>query len=496
MAKATDSLVPRETILIQFGGELPSQVHQGLRDKKYTTRTVNDLQSLSKTVASLSEPILIFHGGEVENSMSSCMEYLRGIAKNTQLPVILIGLEAGSFERELEQLFPCATTLNTPFGTAEVLAAVNYISRSYSDKRSRGLIKKSSASIEKSESIAAPKSAEKAPLELQREKTFGDGIFGNLEALDLLNRDLGGGLFSSGSIDETYLERHKLNPSDPKLKEIINEILFDVGKWGRLHLCRVAFMAQKVLEAMKPDLTLQEQVRGAAFLYAWSFAGVESELLKSNYLDARSTTRRQNLSKKIKQSADQIEETLGLANLRSVVNGLGDLIGSAERPIDSDFGITASALFAADLTSRFCFGNGSWNPRRGYVLLYKIKRGDFKEIHDLVLCCSIKFLAEALSARTPIFMLKRELRNNKEFLSALAREAHLPVKKDERRIPVSSLAPGMRLTQPLQALDGREILSTDLTLDADLIWRIWQLSAIRPLKSAVVRIKQEKGKAS
>ena len=98
----------------------------------------------------------------------------------------------------------------------------------------------------------------------------------------------------------------------------------------------------------------------------------------------------------------------------------------------------------------------------------------------------VKIIAESLSSRTPIVSLRKDLRFNKEFLAFIRAEQKKPVAPGEQRVQLASLTPGMRLSQPLRSLDGKEILSPDLTLDEDLIWRLWQLAAIRPLYHPVV----------
>ena len=66
------------------------------------------------------------------------------------------------------------------------------------------------------------------------------------------------------------------------------------------------------------------------------------------------------------------------------------------------------------------------------------------------------------------------------------RHKEMRPEKSELRVALSSLRPGMRLSQPVLAFDGRMILDSDLKLDPDLIWRLWELAAKRPLNSPVI----------
>jgi hypothetical protein len=58
---------------------------------------------------------------------------------------------------------------------------------------------------------------------------------------------------------------------------------------------------------------------------------------------------------------------------------------------------------------------------------------------------------------------------------------------DTESIPLSKLEPGMRLTSKgINTEDGKVLISESMELDQDIIWRLWQLSAIRPLQKKVI----------
>ena len=88
---------------------------------------------------------------------------------------------------------------------------------------------------------------------------------------------------------------------------------------------------------------------------------------------------------------------------------------------------------------------------------------------------------------------------SKDALRLLVKEANDTKKyiaqEDEEKVKISSLTDGMKLSKPLKSFDGKEILEADLTLDNDLIWRIWQLSSICPLNSPMVIKKNMKKKS-
>ena len=71
-------------------------------------------------------------------------------------------------------------------------------------------------------------------------------------------------------------------------------------------------------------------------------------------------------------------------------------------------------------------------------------------------------------------------------LEAARRTREQQIESNETKVAIESLQPGMKLTRPIFSFDGRKVLSGNLVLDHDLIWRIWQLSALRPLNGPLV----------
>ena len=102
------------------------------------------------------------------------------------------------------------------------------------------------------------------------------------------------------------------------------------------------------------------------------------------------------------------------------------------------------------------------------------------------MCCTVKFISEAVANKPCAFLIPKHLRDDPGLMAAAREAREGKINPHEQRIPLSSLQPGMKLARPLVAFDGREILTGDLVLDQDLIWRIWQLAAMRPLNTPLV----------
>lgn len=164
----------------------------------------------------------------------------------------------------------------------------------------------------------------------------------------------------------------------------------------------------------------------------------------------------------------------------------GRLVGREEAVNDSPISLVASAMMAADIADRVCFQSGHWNPRRTYSFMKRVKSGQLIDLHPAVLCCTVKFLNEAIEANPHTMILTKHLRNDPRLQKAAQAWKEQTVAQDEKKVALVNLMPGMRLSRPVVTYDGREILSSDVKLDQDLIWRLWQLSTVRPLNGPVV----------
>ena len=134
-----------------------------------------------------------------------------------------------------------------------------------------------------------------------------------------------------------------------------------------------------------------------------------------------------------------------------------------------------------------CIRDRAWSPRAAHQLLRKFKATEIPEIHPMVLACLTKFLSEAVSQNRPAYLVSKKHRED----PALKAERQQPIASNEHRVTVDQLTPGMKLSRALKSHDGKEVLASDMELDQDLIWRLWQLSAVRPLNSAVVESDSE-----
>ena len=249
---------------------------------------------------------------------------------------------------------------------------------------------------------------------------------------------------------------------------------------------RVAFITEEISKPLSLSEKTIELTKAACFLHVWSFAGHEPELLKKTYDNPNAKMIRKDLCSRIKDGAMKIATDLADPELSKLVATIGRYIGEEEPIGDDEISIAASIVMTADLVDRVCYHYGTWNSRSAYHLMKRFKSGSHQEIHPTVWGCIIKFLSEAIVAKQSAFLLPKHIRENEALLEKARANKEESVEEHEAKVPLSVLKPGMKLSRPLFAFDGKKILPDDIILDNDLIWRIWQLSAVRPLNSPVI----------
>lgn len=482
-----------DIFILQLGERLPPQLRETLIQKGYPTYVTADFAALSRSLKALPKPIVLVLCSEGTEESFRDTKHLISNADLHPFPLILVGTDVDSYENVLNQHFTLATTLNSPCANSDILEALSYVARSYPVQHATISEALRQPLIEAEEDKkAVPSSAQEIPeppvikhQAYKKSSAIPEVFFQSLQRLNIAPATLGGAQYPRG-VDEAYVRSNNYFPQDRTLQERSRGICTDVGKWGRLHLYRTVFISQRILRALNISPDYQEQAKAATFLFSFSFAGDDPDLLRREYFEARHSSFRRDMCSRIKDSAMAVALELKAPDIGNLIASVGRLVGREEAVTDASVSIVSSAIMAADLTDRVCFQSGHWNPRRAYILLKKMKAAQFLDLHPDVLCCVVKFLTEAMCAHPHAFILNKHVKNDPALKKAAAACRDQRVAGDEKKVALVNLMPGMRLSRPVMAYDGREILSSDVKLDQDLIWRLWQLSTVRPLNGPLV----------
>lgn len=479
-------MAARNDILIfHRHGCLSPQLPELLHDKGFSSQSVIKSRDLLKALASLNSPILVTDCGRSSDEAETAIRELTELKALHSLPAVFVGKAISQLEGMARELFFNAlVTLKAPCSKNDILEAVQLLAESY-QKLDAPPTKTSANESEKT----AP--SDEAPIEnihkiYQAANSIAELYFSKLAKDAAGVQNLNGNSYSSTRIDSQYLEQQGYLPTNITARQEAKALLESTDEWSRLHLCRTNFITNQFASTMGIKSTLLEDTRSASLLFPASFLPGSSRLLRSNYTRPQAAATRQELCEQLKQSAQQLASNMKLSQLAEIVSTMGKLIGREAVVGDDDLSLTASSIVAADLIDRICYHSGYWDPRAAYMLLRRTRRGNLSDVHPRVLCLLIRFVAEAVSARSPAFMIPKDKRNDPELLKQARAIKEAQISKNEKKISIAELLPGMRLTRPIIAFDGAQILTGGVLLDQDLIWRIWQMAALRPLNMPMV----------
>lgn len=462
----------QDLLILQLSSLSIDKAREFLTSKGFTTQVVTDLRKVADALKKLSNPVLLVDCGRDEGRSKGYIKRLMQSQDIVTYPLVVIGAGSDKFESELNKIFPVATTLKYPYENSELFEAINFVINAFK----RGKEEVVEALPGESVAVPAPPDRSKVPRL----------IFEQFFRLNIVERFLGGDQYIF-AIQEDRIKNSSYFPDENQVIAIaIANLCEDVGKWGRPHLHRLAYLVHLVIGSLALDENIRVSARQASFFIGWGFAERAKRLMRRDYFAVNDSACRQEISDLIKKGAALVDENLHLEQARDVLRIVAQLV-SREQAIDHEpLTIAASAVMASDLVDRVCWQSGYWNPHAACRFLRNVKSGSLSEIHPAVLCCLVKILSEAVISTSPRFLLDRRVSGDPALMEAARQIRDQKPDAHEEKVALTSLIPGMKLSRPLFSFDGKQVLDADLILDQDLIWRIWQLSAIRPLNAPLV----------
>ncbi|MCB0344335.1 MAG: hypothetical protein KDD66_04430 [Bdellovibrionales bacterium] len=192
---------------------------------------------------------------------------------------------------------------------------------------------------------------------------------------------------------------------------------------------------------------------------------------------------KQKLAALYRASAEFVRQELKDDRVSRTINAVSSLL--LGQPVDEKFAIVndAQCILGAEFVDRGCWADGVWNPRGANRVIRNLRSSQPIVNDDILLGVFTKIVGEAVIANPRI--------TNTQFTNRKILEQALTLPKigdGETYVDVSDLAPGMKLSQPIKTLDGLIVVPGNLTLDSDLIRRLWQLAGVRAVGTKVAVI--------
>ena len=474
------SQIRQEIVIFQDSQTRRPSLSESIQAKGHSVFPCTSVAEALATLNRLAEPIFLREIVGKEDDARSSVKELLETETLRKFPVILLVRGADQYDGLLNRFFRLAVSVEGDSETSEIIEVINFIA----ERREELLSEPTPKLPESAVDFSTGTHAVNRDTTWTNFKSIHHLFFSQLDTLKLNKRSLGGKEYIKAVTPENFRD-HSYLPETKKVEPVLNQIWQASPNWVRCHSHRVAFMTHRILVALDVPDPLREQAQIASFLYTWCVERKSVRLLKNDLLMASDGPTRSELCSKIKDSAMKVAVELELVTSGKVIAKLGKLVGDEEVADDSEESLAASAILASDIIDRFCWQAGYWKPQAAYTLFKMCRDGELNQIHPAILCCALKLLFEAVSATDPTKMLPGKVSKTKAAMAA-SHVADELLTENEVRVPIASLSPGMKLSRPIVAIDGKHVLAEDLILDQDLIWRIWNLSAVRPLNAPLI----------
>jgi hypothetical protein len=469
-------------LFLNYEQSIPKSFINELK-KENSTRVVQSPSELSEACAELPEAVIFVDCGSGEEEV---IARLKGIISHKELhknPLVIVAENGDSFESLLERYFPNSVALRTPASMEQLRQAFSYVTKNLKPQE-----------VQKPEEQTTDATAVEAKAKSsQQDDLVSSGIskakavFSELKRLNFDSIEPTVSVCSS-RFSTSHLEKLQLLPSNEKTRSFIIRLfeestLAEKNRYGRL-----GFISKSLAIGTKVGQEELDSLKSASFVYSSKIKGSRPRLLKTNYLQDSQETRI-DLCSHLKDSAMFAATTLGDSETANIISGMAKLIAGEELEINSERFQAVSILVASDLIERNCFNTGYWCPPGAHYLMRLSKRGALDFVHQSVVAGIIRFLGNALDELPQPFVIPTAKKRDPQLRQLADEHNNYVPGEEERRVSVSSLEPGMRLAKPLTAFDGKHLLDDEIQLDEDLIWRIWQIQAVRPLISSQVIIR-------
>lgn len=484
-------------LVIQKPDQDGNKLRELLHSRGYQILYTENVYEIPDLLRQMSEPVLIGFCGK-DDYNGDFVRSLSRLKEAHDLPLVLVGKDASAYSAVLERYFRLSATVDAPFDYPRTIEAVANMMNFYASGLA-GSSERIGAHLGIRQRIPEPE-PETIP-KLPRSSALNEKMpeapihelyttYDNIPNLlfdqisSLTKKTFETNQYIMAVKEKTFQSRDYM-PKNVYVQSVIQTICKGLGKWGASHLHRTAFLSHKMTEALSLSEELRDHCKIASFLFAESFDG-KIELIKRDYLCGDIAAFRIELSDRLKESAIALSAEHEQPEAAKIVETFARLVRRELKADDDPITKAASAVMAADMVDRACWQLDYWNPRTVNLIMHKVRNGEMSDVHPAVLSCIVSFLAQSQSPKQVYLLVPKHLRNNKDLKEFAQNIKEQKLEKSERKVPLSSLQPGMRLTRPVFAFDGEQILSEDIVLDEDLIWRIWELSSVRPINAPLV----------
>ena len=303
-----------------------------------------------------------------------------------------------------------------------------------------------------------------------------------------------GGRLLAWARDASAFDDELLLPQHPN-REVLYGAVQDMtaaDPWLGAHARRSAFVSSAIASSLGFGEKRDADLRTAGLMLNVGLSTSSAELRRLDlFRGDLSPQQVHEFAAQLKRTADSVLEDLGDDRTSRLIVVMAELIEGATPAEDRSLLRDAQCALGVELIDRACWRSGEWDllgARRAFRHLRDSRLiGDRDISHNLG-----RVLGEAVAnsgrhENRSFRFLDPELRKLRmhEAEEAVRQAADLLGKNSLSTVEVYGLEPGMMLARPLFSLDGVLLLPARTCLDRETIFRLWQLSTVRALRSPI-----------
>ena len=424
---------------------------------------LRNFEDVLDVVAKRQPDVLIADASAGERETSNRMIELSSTPNLHKIPLVFLGIQAESRLSVLEHQFDKVTTIDVPYKLPLVVKQIidligsdkfNMVTPPAEEDAAESVSQVETKS-EKLERQSADTVSEDAPSALPPDLTRGDWIASGRSLRHIA--------------DKPALPKHEY-------ARTINEtlkVMHDVNPWLSANARRVGTLSRSVaemLDAPKDRAETLELVGLMMNVGHMEHVGKNPNSALKTFPCFLNKVSRKSIGEYcdiLSKTADLLAEMPEGERACVILAMAAAMLEGQEFDDDEDVTIDAQCLILSELISRACWRTGTWNPLGAYRVIRELRDGSSIHVHPKVATIFARLLGDAVRAG---------IKSNKK----------AEAESDESAVSIYNLSPGMRVAKPIESVDGIIVLADQVRLDGDLIWRLWQLSAIRPIDDEVL----------
>ncbi|MCB0345086.1 MAG: hypothetical protein KDD66_08205 [Bdellovibrionales bacterium] len=288
-----------------------------------------------------------------------------------------------------------------------------------------------------------------------------------------------------------FFDDKQLLPDHEKREEVkrLLDQMTERDRWIGLHARRTAFLSSAMggRGNLPPERDLN--IRTVSMLMNIGIAEKDPDLGKISLFGNASPQSVAQVVGGLREAASIVRSDLQDEKAAATLEAIAALVEKSSPPKDETILEDAQYALAAEMADRACWSLDFWNPRGAHLVMRKLRAGVYFLPNPDVVESLASILSQAviLDYRlTNVYHLnlsdsaKDSRRRNVRTALEDADRRFRGSKQTE--IPLYDLRDGMTLSKPVVSIDGEIICNANVPLDHDMIWRLWQLAGVRPLK--------------